>query len=780
MPQVPVSNGQQVSLGGLPNVGFDLPDAPILDARLNAPQLQTRGLSTPQVQARTLQPFTANPNSLLSAPRSDVGARQMTAVGRALTSVSDDIAKATMAFQVQVNATVVDDAMNDAREAVRNLTWGRQDASGQLVGGYKNLKGAAALRRPSNKALSDEVGEDFDKAVRDIAKSKITNDSQRRAFLAQIGDLRTQLGQGVAVYQSEQFNAYGASVYTNQVKNLTEGFARLDMGDQKGQGAELEKIDQAVATQAAHNGASAQELEVGQRAARSVAVKGMFDAAVSAKKYDTAQALLNTWGDKMDASTLAQMKTSLDGHVGIMVGEQIGETVWNGWASPSYTASDPDRAFNIVLGMETGRRQVGDNGKTMRSPKGAYGISQTMPETAKEVAKKLGRPELAELAMQPTKEGEAASLLLGRTYFDGLVVKYKGDTAKAMAGYNAGPGRVDEAVKQAAKEGGDWRTYLPRETRDYIDRGMRSYGEGRGVPAKPSKSQLYAQIDARSTDPDVRKAAYAWVDRRFTAADYDESQAQESAYTQALEVVRQTGGNINAVTPDIRAQMKGTDISALENYAQKLSNGEQINTDPAAYLLAMNPQTLKAMTPNQLEAFRTRLSPTDYNTVRKAYLDTQNPEPGKGPDSLDTSMLDELIDTRLKYMGVATPKGAVNAERTRAEARLGAIRQFSHQYVLDRQRQTGKKIETYQDMTAVVNELFTRSEQFDQKVFGIDTGKDGQVNVLTATYGDIPKDTRTRVESELQKHLKRKPSEAEVLQAYFRSQFYTGAGRGGR
>ena len=76
------------------------------------------------------------------------------------------------------------------------------------------------------------------------------------------------------------------------------------------------------------------------------------------------------------------------------------------------------------------------------SKAGAVGLTQLMPKTA------------ASLGVDPTNVDE--NLRGGSRYLKDLLIKYDGNKAKALAAYNAGPGRVDK--------GGP----LPQETQDYV------------------------------------------------------------------------------------------------------------------------------------------------------------------------------------------------------------------------------------------------------------------------------------------------------------------------
>lgn len=62
---------------------------------------------------------------------------------------------------------------------------------------------------------------------------------------------------------------------------------------------------------------------------------------------------------------------------------------------------------------------------------------------------------------------------VGRAYLGVLKQRYGGDPAKTWAAYNAGPGRVDAALRS---HGPNWLRSLPPETQDYVTRNLSALG----------------------------------------------------------------------------------------------------------------------------------------------------------------------------------------------------------------------------------------------------------------------------------------------------------------
>ena len=108
------------------------------------------------------------------------------------------------------------------------------------------------------------------------------------------------------------------------------------------------------------------------------------------------------------------------------------------------------------------------------SPKGAAGVMQFMPGTARQYG------------IDPLDPHSAIDA--GGKHVRYLLDKYGGDQAKALAAYNWGEGNLDKAL--AASDGRDWRAQLPAETYDYLGKILGAQASGlppelHGLPVSP-------------------------------------------------------------------------------------------------------------------------------------------------------------------------------------------------------------------------------------------------------------------------------------------------------
>jgi soluble lytic murein transglycosylase len=130
------------------------------------------------------------------------------------------------------------------------------------------------------------------------------------------------------------------------------------------------------------------------------------------------------------------------------------------------------------------------------SSAGARGLMQLMPATASEIANKLQLPFSAERLADGTY-----NVLLGRAYLETLIDDFGGSYALAIAGYNAGPGRVRQWLRGYGDPRGgkvdmvDWIENIPiNETRNYVQRVLENLQIYRGQVGRNSAFSLASDL----------------------------------------------------------------------------------------------------------------------------------------------------------------------------------------------------------------------------------------------------------------------------------------------
>ncbi len=113
------------------------------------------------------------------------------------------------------------------------------------------------------------------------------------------------------------------------------------------------------------------------------------------------------------------------------------------------------------------------------SPKGAIGIMQLMPKTAKE------------LGVDP--HDPIQNIEGGTRHLKQLLDRYEGDSTKAVAAYNAGAGRIDRGV-------------YPAETRQYVKNVFEKLGGGGAIISAEKPSGIMRHLQDAGAQPERPRA----------------------------------------------------------------------------------------------------------------------------------------------------------------------------------------------------------------------------------------------------------------------------------
>jgi soluble lytic murein transglycosylase len=162
---------------------------------------------------------------------------------------------------------------------------------------------------------------------------------------------------------------------------------------------------------------------------------------------------------RIDFAVSLARRVARDGHVLI-------DNAYPVMGLPKGNGPEPALVHSII-------RQESGFDQNAVSPVKAQGLMQLMPSTAKIVAKELGvRYDVSDLTQNPTY-----NITLGQTYLNGLVDDFDGSYIAAIAGYNAGPGRIrrwlrdNGDIRKGEVDAIDWIEQIPiAETRNYVQR----------------------------------------------------------------------------------------------------------------------------------------------------------------------------------------------------------------------------------------------------------------------------------------------------------------------
>ncbi len=246
-----------------------------------------------------------------------------------------------------------------------------------------------------------------------------------------------------------------------------------------------------------------------------------------------------------------------------------------------------------------------------RSPVGAIGVMQLMPDTAKG------------LGVDPT---DAAQNIRGGVRYLGQLIEQFGNPAVAVAAYNWGPENVQNAID---KYGSDWFQHAPDETKDYVTKIIMGTGVGAGggnprIPSAPRATVGQGQAFGGKMPPLVATALGNLEDARarldtmqnsLEAAKQGDSQAMLNIVWNHLGM---TGG-----------MQKGARIS-LASWEEAIKSAPFLDRilskfmaeDPVTHdRVLIEPLTGVTLTPGQMDSM-VKLAVSRVATQQKTYENT--------------------------------------------------------------------------------------------------------------------------------------------------------------
>lgn len=695
--------------------------------------------------------YQATPNTLPQVQAAavrmpDIAGAQAQQMGQALGQAGHQLGRVSMQLQQEANQLRVDDALNRLKEQALRLTFDTEQ-------GYSNLRGINALERPEGKPLADEYGDSLQQAISQAAQG-LGNEEQRRAFGAAANGILANFRGQVIKHEADEFRTYSLSVAEGvQATALRE--ISLSWNNPEAIDAAVLRIRAQTYRQGQMLGKSAEWQEAQVRQMTSTAHKTALGAALDNNDVLYADRYLQTYADQMEAGDILNVRSHISKAMDLQVGENIGAQVFAGFAQ-QLQPDDFDRLTNIVLGIESGGRRYGDDGKLLEGPVTRYGTAKGEMQVLDGTNKDPG------FGVKPAADDSPQERArVGRDYLAAMLKRYDGDVGKTLAAYNWGPGNLDSALKEHDE---NWLAHVPRETRNYVERGAREFGAGAGTGRKPTLAEMRMALREQpelAGNPQRLKHAEDRLEIEHKALTEGAKQREVEVLDGTYRALYANGGDFAALPGGLRAQIPGQKLNSVLDFARQVGRDGGVVHQPEAWaqILTLPRSELAAMSP--IEFFRQFRPVLDDSHLEKGYALLEDAKGVAGEKHL------EVITTAQRVKQGAISAGILPADEKPNESQVKAFAQFN-QIVDDRVRQfervdlQGKRKANSEELQRIIDHALLdkafvpRTLWFDKEQSIATLSPEDQVRAYVRVdgqdiaLGSIPADQRLLISTKLQ------------------------------
>lgn len=687
----------------------------------------------------------------------DIAGEQLRVTGAAATAVGRAMTDVAAKEYRQANIARVEEQMNALRGIALDLAHDPDH-------GFLSVMGKSVTDRPSGKALTDEYLEQFDKSLASVA-APLANEWQRKAFMESASALRQQVQQNLITHESSQVRQHKVSVHDGAAELAARELAMTGADDVATFDASMRVIGSARQS-ALLRGLSDNEAQVLANKALERAHSDAISEMLQRGDVQGAARRLSRYSGEMAVGDIVRHRDALQAITDSGVALQLANSVMESMAPRlSPQGRSFDRLLSLVEFAESGGREFAADGSPLFSPKGAVGPMQIMPGTGREAAELAGLPwDEERLRTDPEY-----NRVLGRAWMQHLLRKTGGDLPKALAAYNAGLGRLGEAVARAERTAGvaaqagrpvTWMTFMPDETVNYVNKVMRQYEAGIGGPPPPTLlevvGELHGALPPGVSGEQVRLAESA-LKSMFSSYEEHAKGAREHAHAEALRHLMASSGDLTSIPPGLRANMDPMDWKALEEYADKLARRDDVATDPALFArLFSEPERLRSLTEEQVIGLAPVLARKDFEAVVRLRA---SDEKGQGADSYPSESVNRAFDQLLPMIGVS-PRLSPTPSMAEREG-LAVIHRVAFRAIMGKQAQLGRKL-TDAEVHETINRLALLEHQADGYLW------DTRSPALAVRPADVPTTEREAIAQEL-RDAGRPATEEEVFQHWISS-----------
>ncbi len=554
---------------------------------------------------------------------------------------------------------------NDYQTFERNLLFGDN-------GFYtKQNSDAIDAQQPTAQAIDQHIASLTSQAKTPREREMLSGVLQRR---------KQETLNGMASYTVKQKRNFEITQSDARRENATDNYVIYQRSNPERAALEMDTIKTEVASKAAMLGLKdAGIIKAMQTDAVSKAHAGFVEARMVEEPLEAAT-YLDKHRDEIDPGTQLRLDRQL--HPVLVEHDAKGlADIVRGEPGPIADGKGPilSRMQAITAQSESGNRDFTAGGALVTSPKGAQGAMQTMPSTQAD-------PGFGVLAARNNSVAEKNRV--GRDYLTAMMARYGNDPARAWAAYNAGPGRVDAAIKE---HGSGWLAAMPAETRGYVAKNLKAIGadprSSQGTASQDLGSQLAAveRIGReRGLTDEVIERGKAEVERRYAMDKRVENEREDQAKDAALESVMALGDNFTSpsqipnfakLSPESRLQFSNWAKqnvariqSAREDAAKPKTDLGKWATLSDAY--AADPKAFLQIRPEQVRGFLDDGDFEKYLGWRRDAL--QHKDPKNSPEWLTNK---EILENAKLSLGVA---GLATGDSRAAQKDAPRVQQFAN------------------------------------------------------------------------------------------------------
>ncbi len=557
--------------------------------------------------------------------------------------------------------------------------------------GALQKRGADAFLGSDGKTVSDLTFDDILHKQNTIADT-LGDEAQKSEFKRSTNSMLMSMRGQLLGHEAEQHRVYTQS--TLESSNVTQGNnITLNYNNPDSIKSSVAQLKANSAQLARINGQDETWGAVHAQSNISTALNKSIETATVNGDHNTALKILHDFSPDMNQNDLLQNYQKITKAQDDISAVAAATTTMNSMAA-RFAPQAGDRLTNLVFANESGGKQLDGKGQPITSQKGAIGIAQVMPATGPEAAKLAG----LEWDEQLFKYNQDYNAALGKAYLQKQIQTNNGDLQKGLAAYNAGPRALQDAIKKADKEGGQWLGYLPPETQKYVTNISAQYESGGGKPPGPTLQEIQQHTLAQLPNATLEQRATALqeVTRQFDVNKNAIKDHEDYNTEQAIIGLEANKGDFMALPQSVRENIPPEKLKSLQQFAADKVKGIPTETDWTLYYNLYKDAPL--LTKTNLEALKPQLADAEFKQLTARKVELQN-----GADSTKTRNAKEVLDGYMREVGIdPTPKDSDKA----GAVKVGKIWSVFEQNLGDLEQSSGKKASP-DEIKMLAKQLFT-------------------------------------------------------------------------